>query len=108
MSNKTVICDQLIASEYAFVQYDEVLNHNNLPVDAVDKILGCIRLISERFGYDSDGRRPGKMYSMTPLDSFRVLVNVVRNGDLTKLPQYKAPYNKKLIYLLGSTQEIGN
>lgn len=84
------ICDRIIALENAFVQYEDVLSHNDLLIDAssiytVDKKFGCIRLILYRYVDDLDRMVPEKMYALTPLDRIRGRVNVVRTGELKNL-----------------------
>lgn len=95
------ICDRAIDGEYVFLQYYDIVSNQELPIDAVDKNLGCIRLIWDRHGGVSETMGPGKMYALSPLDSIRGRVNVVRATELVSILNSLVSYKKKLVDLVG-------
>ena len=97
------ICDRKVDGEYVFLQYYDIVSDEELPIDAVDKKLGCIRLIWDRHGGATDTMGPGKLYALSPLDSIRGRVSVVRATELVAPLHSEVAYKKKLVELVGDS-----
>ena len=90
------ICMKEIDEQFAFVQYYDVMNGTGVPEEGVDEKLNCIRLKWDRHGSQEDGKEEGKVFALSPIDSIRGRVHVVRSNALLELLHDTVPYKKAL------------
>ena len=70
-------CKQRFQQELCFVQFYDVLSEEKLPIDCIDKNLGCLRLHWQRHEGTVGSTLSSKQYGLISIDSIRGLVNIV-------------------------------
>ena len=70
-------CKEGSEQELCFVQFYDVLSEEKLPIDGIDKNLGCLRLHWQRHEGTMGSTCSSKQYGLMPIDSIRGLVNIV-------------------------------